>query len=126
MSTKTMSKADLLEGYKRLQSGAQTARSRAAANKDEIKVAVSTVIGGAGAGYLDAYQQKLVNEGKENPLKLVENVPTEGIIGAGMVLYGVFGKKGSKMRKYALGAGSGALAYSVGNMVRDSQLETAA
>lgn len=115
--------SEVVDELARLKARGRNAAANARSNKDEGKQAVVTVLGGAAAGALDATQAKLLAETGENPYKLVEDVPTEGIISFLATAYGIFGKRSSKMRKYALSAGAGGLAYTVGNAVRNSMME---
>ncbi len=116
---------ELQDDVDRLRNFRKNAGKRAAANKDEGKQAIATVIGGAGAGWLDAQQEILLSKGEENRYELVKDVPTEGLISFALTAYGVFGKKTSKFRKYALSGGSGGLAYTVGAMIKKKTLEGA-
>ncbi len=109
----------------RLKVAGSAARKRASANKDEGKQALAAMAGGAMAGWLDAQQELLIEAGEANSYELIANIPTEGLIGAGLVVYGIMGKKSSSVRRYSLSAGSGMLAYTVGNMAKKKTIDMA-
>ena len=104
----------------RLKVAGSAARKRASANKDEGKQALAAMAGGAMAGWLDAQQELLLEAGEANSYELIANVPTEGL-----VVYGIMGKKSSSVRRYSLSAGSGMLAYTVGNMAKKKTIDMA-
>ncbi len=115
--------AEMSDELRRLKAFRKNAGARAAANKGEIEQAAFTAMGGAAAGYVDGLQQKMINEGQDNKFQIVEDVPTEGIGSALLIMYGVFGKKASKMRKRALSFGSGGMAYTLGSYAREAALK---
>jgi len=117
--------ADLEKKVERLKNAGAVARKRASANKDEGKQALAAMAGGALAGWFDAQQEMLLESGEENKYQIIQDIPTEGLLGAGLVVYGIMGKKSSTARKYSLSAGSGMLAYTVGNMAKKKTIEMA-
>jgi len=106
----------------RLATAAKRLRAGAASKGDEMATFGTTVGGGAIAGWLDAYQEQLLDDGKENPLDIIEDVPGEGLVGLGIVLV-AGGMKKSKMTKRAVQLGSGMCAYSAGVMAKKKKLE---
>ena len=117
------SQADLEAKFARLKSAGAVARKKASANKGEGKQAAAALAGGAIAGWMDAQQEIMLEAGEANKYEIIADIPTEGLIGAGLVIYGIMGKKESGIRKYSLSAGSGMLAYSVGTMAKKKTLE---
>ena len=85
----------------RLKVAGLAARKRASANKDEGKQAIAAMAGGALAGWLDAQQEMLLDAGEKNSYELIADIPTEGLIGAGLVVYGIAKKKTIEMAKEA-------------------------
>jgi hypothetical protein len=102
-----------LESQKRRQANA---KRRANEKKQRIIGAGATAAGGLAGGWLDRWQEEQTARGEGVFYDVVEGVPAETILGAGVWAVATFAFDKSDIAEYAADLGVGMVAYGLGKL----------